>query len=97
MSETFKRKHVRYAPDPLEVAFLDTDPKRATFSPSYTGLIIELSGMGGCCLGLLKPKNLQTGQQVKLKIGKLEPLLSEVRWLRPQEKNVVFVGFKFLE
>lgn len=92
-----KRKHFRYPPNPLEVAYVDPEPGDSEFSPKYTGLIIEESAIGGCCLAILNPEELYIGKHCRIKLGDLPILQSEVRWEKNQEMGLILIGFKFLE
>ena len=92
-----KRKYLRYPPNHLELGMVDPDPDRSEFEPEYVGIIVEESAMGGCCLCILKPKLLQVGTKCRVKIGDLQPFLSEVRWMRKQDMGLVLLGFRFLE
>ena len=92
-----KRRHFRYPPNPLEVAWVDPENGDAEFAPKYVGLIIEESAIGGCCLAVLNPDDLYIGKICRVKIGDLPVLMSEVRWEKNQEMGVILIGFKFLE
>ena len=92
-----KRKYLRYPPSPLELGLVDPDPHRADFDPAYVGIIVEESAMGGCCLCIRQPDQLKVGAKCRVKIGDLQPFISEVRWMREQEMGVFLMGFRFLE
>lgn len=92
-----KRKYLRYPPNPLEVGLVDSNPNRPTFQPDYVGIILEESAMGGCCLCIREPDLLKVGTKCRVKIGDLQPFLSQVRWARSQEMGLIIMGFHFLE
>lgn len=45
-----KRKHLRFKPDPLEVAHIAIG-SADTFNPDFAALIVEESPLSGCSVG----------------------------------------------
>ena len=91
------RSQLRFRPDPLDIAQLDFGPLDAPFSPTQVALIAEESPMGGAGLVALTSPQLHEGVVLRVKVGRLAPLRSEVRWMRKLEGDLVRVGIKFLE
>lgn len=91
------RKHIRFSPDSTDYVQIDTDPDRAEFSFENVGLLVEESPIGGCSLVCLKSLNLKTGVVIRAKVGRLQPLKSEVVWVRSLDEQVERIGLKFLE
>ena len=98
-SENFisKRKHVRFRPDPNDVAYIDTKTTSEEFNSEFAALIVEESPMGGCGVICLDYVELKNGDEIKIKVGKLHPLLAEVMWSDILAKGVKRYGIKFLE
>jgi len=92
-----KRRYIRSAPDPLDVAYLSYDTSGGEFRPDCVALIVEESARGGCGLIFRLPTELRLGQIVQIQLGRLAPLASEVVWIRPQNEMIQYVGFRFLE
>jgi hypothetical protein len=92
-----KRRFIRAAPDPLDVAFLSYDVSSKEFRPDCVALIIEESARGGCGLVFRIPVNLNVGQIVLIQLGRLAPLTAEVVWTKSLSDIVQHVGFRFLE
>jgi len=88
---------VRFRPDPLDFAELDFGATDAPFSAQLVALIAEESPMGGVGLAMLMTRRIQKGVVLRVKVGRLAPLLSEVRWVRMLEGDLIRVGIKFLE
>lgn len=93
-----RRKHCRYPPEPLEIAYIDPESgSDREFSPKYVGLIIEEAAIGGCCLAILNPEELHVGKHCRIQLGQLPVVRSEMRWEKGQELGITIAGFKFLE
>lgn len=92
-----RRKHIRYLAEPLEIAYLDPNPAvESEFRPKYTGLIIEESAIGGCCLALLNPEEVIVGSHCRIQMGQLPVIQAEARWEKIQEMGITLIGFQFL-
>lgn len=103
-----RRRYIRFDPEELEIALLSEqleefagcDLQSFDFRPTSVGLIMEES-FGGCSLVFLDkardPKPLKSGSQVILKVGKLDPILAEIRWRQEVAPQVVQVGFKYVD
>ncbi len=92
-----KRRHLRFKPDPLDVAYIMFSSDNKEFQPDVAGLIIEEAPLGGCGLAIRTTEKLQVGDQCSVKVGRLSPLKAEVSWRKNLDSQVIRVGFKFLE
>lgn len=92
-----KRKHIRFKPDPLDVAFVAFNQNVSEFQPDMAALIIEEAPLGGCGLVIRFTEKLQVGDKCAVKVGRLSPLKAEVSWRKPLDNQVLRMGFKFLE
>ena len=92
----FKRP-IRFDPDPLDVAFIDLTPKGKTFEPELVALIINESYQG-CSLVISGKKPLiKKDQEIKIKVGRLSPLMARVVWMKKIESDLFRVGIQILE
>ena len=92
-----KRRHIRFAPDPLDYAQIALDVEAPTFTPDFVALIVEESPMGGCGLAMLISDRIVSGTKVLAKVGRLTPLRSEVVWVRKIDEHIMRLGLRFLE
>jgi len=97
-----KRKHVRFKPGPLDVAYMqfqDTNSKylSATFKADCVAFIEDLAPLGGVGLICHNQPELQKGAVCRVQIGPLAPLLAEIVYLRVLNGTVMRVGCHFLE
>jgi hypothetical protein len=97
-----KRKHVRFKPGPLDIAFVQfpaKDSKYFTpeFKPDCVAFIEELAPLGGTGLILHNRPELQKGNICRIQLGPLAPLLAEIVYLRVLKDDLLCVGCHFLE
>jgi hypothetical protein len=97
-----KRKHVRFKPEPLEVAYLQFTPYAASVPPQEfkadcVAYIEEQAPLGGCGLVLTDRDELQNGATLRIQLGPLAPLLAKIVYKAPLSKALVRVGCQFLE
>lgn len=97
-NESEKRRFIRFAADPGQIAEIDLFPQRpqGEFQPNAVGLILDES-FKGCGLVILQTEKLQVGEKVKIKVGKLHPLKAQVRWRAQIDPRVLKIGLEFLE
>ncbi len=91
------RKHIRFKPDPLDYAVIDTDIEQPQFKGKFVGLIIDESPMGGCSLVALNFQKLEAAQEIKIKVGRLDPMPAVIRWVKEIQPDVFRYGVEFLE
>lgn len=90
------RSSIRFHPDPTDYALLDFKPKALRFSPSTSALILNES-YSGCAILMTSEVVIPTKTKVKIKVGKLDPILGEIIWVKNLEENIFKVGIKLLE
>ncbi len=90
MDSTTKRKHIRFNPD--EDTFIAVKIEDDTL---YTGLCVSES-QGGCSGVFMNHVNFISGKMCYLKVGKLDPVSAEIRWVTELDTDVVKVGFQYL-
>lgn len=94
-----RRRYMRFPPDPLDTAQIDTAGGR-TFTPSHVALITQ-EGYGGCGTLLAYYEGIEDlftiGKHCQIKAGKLDPMSATVAWARNLEDEVYKVGFKFVD
>jgi hypothetical protein len=91
-----RRKHVRFEPDSMTYAQIDLDAEHAEFRPTHIGLLIE-EGHKGCGCAVSSRTQLKKGAFCKIKAGELPVFKSEVRWVIRLDKDILKVGFEYLE
>ena len=91
-----KRQHVRFQPDPLDVAFIGKKVD-GEFSPELSAMILQEAPMGGCGLAMRITEEFQVGDECVLKLGKLDAYNAVVRWRKQVDEDLLKVGFQFLE
>jgi hypothetical protein len=93
-----KRRLIRFPGDPLDFALIDFGPDDRPFSPQLVALIVEEAPMGGCSLAVSAGgDNLVEGRGCRVKVGRMEPVRAEIRWVRTLDDRVTRVGLQFLE
>jgi hypothetical protein len=96
------RKHVRFKPDPLDVAYIQFTPKGeseppAKFKPDCVAYIEELAPFGGCGLVISDRPELQAGAVLRIQLGPLSPLLGKIVYKNTLSERLVRLGCQFLE
>lgn len=91
-----KRRKVRFASDPSQHAEIELHPTPGDFTPDLAAVICNES-YRGCCIVAVKNKQLQEGARIRIKVGRLAPLLGEVKWVTDLDVEVAKFGIEFLE
>lgn len=95
------RRYIRAKPDPLDVAYISSNVDNLViFTPDIAALIVDESAMGGCGVVVLKNEisnKFKVRSRYIIKVGQLEPLLSELVYVGEVNKDLIRLGFKFLE
>ncbi|MDH4199620.1 MAG: hypothetical protein OEV66_04490 [Spirochaetia bacterium] len=108
MSDDQIRKHIRFYPEPLEIALIDTDVQRyADFNRAnpemktqFIALIENESHKGATLVFVLKDADLNVindGAKWLVQLGKLSPLKAEVKWHRNIDTFIVKAGIALLD
>lgn len=91
------RKHVRYKPDHLDVALVMFDGTAEAWNPNEVALIVDEAAMSGAQLVLKFTDLVKPSQKIKVKLGRLEPVLAEVVWRKEVAADLCRIGLKLLE
>jgi hypothetical protein len=97
VNSTMNRKNLRYKPDRLEFALVMFDASKGSWIPDDTALIIDESAVAGAQLVLKFTDRCKPGDQVRVKIGSLDPVLGEIVWRREIDSDLFRIGVRFLE
>lgn len=102
MSESEKRRFLRFTPDEFEIAllqFTEARPDEFFFETEAAGLVIE-EAYGGCALVVVRkliPESLAEGTRLQIKVAKLGPMKAEVRWIRHLDDDVSKLGLQYVD
>ncbi len=89
------RRYIRFKPDTSTYARIDTRRSGNPFIPEIMGLVYEESSHG-CGMVLIGIEKLQVRDICRIQVGTRNPVEAEVRWRREIDRDVVRVGFLFL-
>lgn len=90
------QQHMRFKPDPLDVAMVDMTANTPTFNPTNAAMIINESFSGSALLMNLV-HDIEPGSFIRVKVGRMDALRAEVVWFKRLDTDVVKVGITFLE
>lgn len=107
MHEEEIRKYIRFFPEPLEIALIDTSQESFSkynhahpeMKTEYVALIENESHKGATLVFVLKEKDLEMikdGGKWVVQLGKLAPLPAEVKWHKNLDTLIVKVGIVLL-
>jgi hypothetical protein len=88
---------VRFEPDPLDCALIATTNLEEPFTPELVGLIYDEAPLNGCSLVCIDHPNLQVGNGLLVKVGRMDVLAAQVVWKKTLEKRLVQLGLQYLE
>lgn len=86
-----KRKHIRFNADEntfVAVKVEDHNP--------IGGLAIT-EAKGGCSAVFILTDKFKAKDNCYIKVGKMDPIAAEVRWIKELDGDLVKVGFQYLE
>lgn len=89
-------RSIRFQPDPLDHALIDFRSGQGEFTPTAVALILNES-FTGCALIIKTFETLKPEQQVRVKVGRLDPMAAKIVWVKPMEDHVIKAGIQFLE
>ncbi len=89
-----KRKYIRYKPDPYLYVLIDDNTANATFTPAYSGLIIE-EAYGGCTIVTSVNLEVKKLDRISIKIDNMPLMQAEIRWQRKLDANLIKIGAKY--
>lgn len=86
-----QRKHIRFTPDENTIMLLNLEEDKDTLC----GLCISES-QGGCSGLFINHPGFKAGKMVYIKVGKLDAIGAEIRWVTELDKDSVKIGFSYL-
>ncbi len=89
-----KRVGIRFKSDILHYAQIDFQSDLKKFHPSLAAVILNES-FKGCNLAFPAPCPLEVGATVCLQVGKLDPMLAVICWIKTYDQHLVSVGFNY--
>lgn len=89
------KRSIRFRSEPMTLGYVDVALTK-TFTPQLVGIVLNES-YSGCALILAFDDQLKIHQQIKVKVGNLEPIKASVIWLKTLDENIHKIGIKFLE
>lgn len=95
--EERRPRPVRFEPDPLDYALVATTDLEEPFRPDLMALIYDEAPLNGCALVCVDHPDLQVGNAVLVKVGRMNPLAAQIVWKKTIEKRLVHLGFQYLE
>jgi hypothetical protein len=81
------RKHIRFNPDLGDVAWIEGKTPGLIVNESFTG----------CSLIVLSSVDIEKGDTVRVQVGKLKAMESEVRWVKKIDRDIVRIGLLYKE
>jgi hypothetical protein len=97
MSVTTNRRKIRYQPDKLDMAFVMFNGEASEWLPDDVALIVDESSISGAQLVIKINDKCKPGARIKMQLGRLEPMLSEIVWCREVDSGLIRIGVRFLE
>ena len=91
-----KRKHIRFASDIGAQAFILNNDEGLKLKTPLPALVVEES-FKGCSLVVLKDPMFHEGAQLKVKVGRLDPMQSEIRWVKSFDGKICYIGLVYLD
>jgi hypothetical protein len=92
----FKRKSTRFKPDPGTIAKIETSNQEGVFSFTLVGLVLSEAARG-CSVVLVGENTIQLGEIWRIKVGELDYLKAEVKWITLIDQEIKKVGLMYLE
>ncbi len=91
-----RRRWTRFNPDVSTEALVDAKSKKGKFSPTHRALVLD-EAFKGCCLVVPGPFDLTVGDTLWVKVGKLDAMEAEIRWIEKLDPRVFKIGVFYLE
>jgi hypothetical protein len=92
------RKSLRFPPDDGTVAWIDlvVHEDKKDFNPTIPALVID-EALDGCGVVTLFHTRLSEESECLVRVGNLEPLRAQVRWIKDLDDDVFKIGLMYLE
>jgi len=91
-----KRRQFRVKPDIDDLCLIDPEPSEE-FNPTIGAFIVNESPLAGCGLVVREGDGLEKGMDVRIKLGKLAPLLGRIVWKKELDSELYKIGIELLE
>lgn len=91
-----RRRWTRFHPDVATEASLDVKFKKGKYTPTHNAIVLD-EAFKGCCLVVGGPFDLTVGDTLWCKVGQLDPIEAEIRWMEKLDPRVFKLGIFFLE
>lgn len=92
------RRTLRFPPDEGTLAWIDPVLRedKLDFRPTIPALVID-EALDGCGLVVLYHDRLAENARCMVRVGNLDPLPAQVRWIKDLDEEVLKIGVMFLE
>lgn len=90
------QQHMRFKPDPLDIAMVDLKASTPQFNPTASAMIINES-FSGTAIVMTLQEDIEPGGYIRVKVGRMDALRAEVVWFKRLDTDVVKIGINFLE
>lgn len=91
-----KRKYIRFVPDEGTLAYILTGADGEKLKVPTPCLVIEES-YAGCSFVALKNSQFREGAELTVKVGKLNPMRAQIRWVKTYGGKVSHAGLVYQE
>lgn len=88
-------RSVRFNPDPLTLAVIFPESKKAA-QAGVLGLVLNES-FGGCSILINHDGGFKKDEKVKIKVGRLSIMEATIVWIKNLEESIFKVGLRFTE
>ena len=89
-----RRKNLRFNSDDSTMAKISSDLEDQGMEKSFTGLSINES-FRGVSVVVASHNEVMIGERYLVKVGKLSPIVGELRWIKKLDDDVFRLGFFF--
>lgn len=89
-----KRKHIRFTPDLGDYVIILVEQKKTKKIIPHVALLVE-EAYGGCQIALTSDLAPKKGDRLRVKVGRMEPCWSRVKWIKELSTKVTSVGLQY--
>ncbi len=91
-----KRKWTRFETDPGSAAGIQVGDFNHPYKPTHNALCVNESFRGSCLL-VTHISGMNIGELVWAKVGDMEPLKGEIRWIEKLEDHIFKIGLFWVD
>lgn len=95
-AQQHRRRWTRFHPDVMTEGSVDIRAKKGKYSPTHRALVLD-EAFKGCGLVVVGPFPLTVGDTLWVKVGQMDPMEAEIRWMEKLEDRIFKLGIFFLE